>query len=134
MIASLSEEANYIPTFSQRSVLFAWEYAIPYHLSYYSQIKQRATEFVWAQYHSDIQWMKNFINTYRIDFLILDREAFMPEYVIKNRWLRQWYYQMGNQIEINLQNGKTPAIVDTIDKCSVLETEKLWVLEAKCIE
>ncbi|MDE5100095.1 MAG: hypothetical protein O4861_17860 [Trichodesmium sp. St16_bin4-tuft] len=134
LIASLSEEANYIPTFSQRSVLFAWEYAIPYHLSYYSQIKQRATEFVWAQYHSDIQWMKNFINTYRIDFLILDREAFMPEYVIKNRWLRQWYYQMGNQIEINLQNGKTPAIVDTIDKCSVLETEKLWVLEAKCIE
>ncbi|MDE5072316.1 MAG: hypothetical protein O4806_10840, partial [Trichodesmium sp. St5_bin8] len=111
LIASLSEEANYIPTFSQRSVLFAWEYAIPYHLSYYSQIKQRATEFVWAQYHSDIQWMKNFINTYRIDFLILDREAFMPEYVIKNRWLRQWYYQMGNQIEINLQNGKTPAIV-----------------------
>ena len=134
LIASLSEEANYIPTFSQRSVLFAWEYAIPYHLSYYSQIKQRATEFIWAQYHSDIQWMKNFINTYRIDFLILDREAFMPEYVIKNRWLRQWYYQMGNQIEINLQNGKTPAIVDTIDKCSVLETEKLWVLEAKCIE
>ena len=134
LIASLSEEANYIPTFSQRSVLFAWEYAIPYHLSYYSQIKQRATEFIWAQYHSDIQWMKNFINTYGIDFLILDREAFMPEYVIKNRWLRQWYYQMGNQIEINLQNGKTPAIVDTIDKCSVLETEKLWVLEAKCIE
>ena len=134
LIASLSEEANYIPTFSQRSVLFAWEYAIPYHLSYYSQIKQRATEFVWAQYHSDIQWMKNFINTYGIDFLILDREAFMPEYVLKNPWLRQWYYQMGNQIEINLQNGKTPAIVDTIDKCSVLETEKLWVLEAKCIE
>ena len=134
LIASLSEEANYIPTFSQRSVLFAWEYAIPYHLSYYSQIKQRATEFIWAQYHSDIQWMKNFINTYGIDFLILDREAFMPEYVLKNPWLSQWYYQMGNQIEINLQNGKTPAIVDTIDKCSVLETEKLWVLEAKCIE
>ena len=134
LIASLSEEANYIPTFSQRSVLFAWEYAIPYHLSYYSQIKQRATEFIWAQYHSDIQWMKNFINTYGIDFLILDREAFMPEYVLKNPWLRQWYYQMGNQIEINLQNGNTPPIVGTIDKCSVLETEKLWVLEAKCIE
>lgn len=134
LIASLSEEANYIPTFSQRSVLFAWEYAIPYHLSYYSQIKQRATEFIWAQYHLDIQWMKNFINTYGIDFLILDREAFMPEYVLKNPWLRQWYYQMGNQIEINLQNGNTPPIVGTIDKCSVLETEKLWVLEAKCIE
>ena len=52
LIASLSEEANHIPTFSQRSVLFAWEYAIPYHLSYYSQIKQRATEFIWAQYLS----------------------------------------------------------------------------------
>ncbi len=134
LIASLSEEADYIPTFSQRSVLFAWEYAIPYHLGYYSQIKQRATEFIFAQYHSNIQWMENFIDTYGIDFLILDREAFMPEYVLKNRWLRQWYYQMGNQIGINLQNGNIPAIVDTIDKCSVLETEKLWVLEAECIE
>ena len=134
LIASLSKEVNYIPIFSQRSVLFAWEYAIPYHLGYYSQIKKRATEFIFAQYHSDIQWMENFINTYGIDFLILDREAFMPEYVIKNRWLRQWYFQIGNQIRINLQNGKIPAIVDTIDKCSVLETEKLWVLEAQCIK
>jgi len=134
MIASVSKEVNYIPTFSQRSVLFAWEYAIPYHLGYYSQIKQRATEFIFAQYHSDIQWMENLIDTYGIDFLILDRGAFMPEYVLKNRWLRQWYYQMGNQIGINLQNGNLPAIVGTINKCSVLETEKLWVLEAKCIE
>ncbi|WP_293145286.1 hypothetical protein [Okeania sp. SIO3I5] len=133
LIASLSEEADYIPTFSQRSVLFAWEYAIPYHLGYYSQIKQRATEFIFAQYHSDIQWMENFIHTYGIDFLILERQAFMSEYVLKNLWLRQWYYQMGNQIEMNLQNGNIPAIVDTIDKCSVLETEKLWVLSAKCI-
>ena len=134
LIASLSKEVNYIPTFSQRSVLFAWEYAIPYHLGYYSQIKQRATEFIFAQYHSDIRWMENLIDTYGIDFLILDRGAFLPEYVIKNRWLKQWYYQMGNQIGINLQNGNIPAIVGTIDKCSVLETEKLWVLEAECIE
>ncbi len=133
LIASLSKEVNYIPTFSQRSVLFAWEYAIPYHLGYYNQIKQRATEFIFAQYHSDIQWMENFIDTYGIDFLILDREAFIPEYVLKNRWLRQWYFQIGNQIEINLQNGNIPAIVNTIDKCSVLETENLWVLSAKCI-
>ncbi|NET75645.1 hypothetical protein D5R40_10090 [Okeania hirsuta] len=133
LVASLSEEVDYIPTFSQRSVLFAWEYAIPYHLGYYNQIKQRATEFIFAQYHSDIQLIQNFINTYEIDFLILDRQVFMPEYVLKNRWLRQWYHQMGNQIEINLQNGTIPAIVGTIDKCSVLETEKLWVLESKCI-
>ncbi|WP_293059990.1 hypothetical protein [Okeania sp. SIO2B3] len=133
LIASLSEEANYIPTFSQRSVLFAWEYAIPYHLGYYNQIKQRATEFIFAQYHSDIQFIQNFINTYETDFLILDRQAFMPEYVLKNRWLRQWYHQMGNQIGINLQNGTIPAIFGTIDKCSVLETENLWVLEADCI-
>ncbi|MDY7002725.1 MAG: hypothetical protein SWX82_01770 [Cyanobacteriota bacterium] len=133
LIASLSEEVNFIPTFSQRSVLFAWEYAIPYHLGYYSQIKQRVTEFIFAQYHSDIQWMENFIDTYGIDFLILDRRAFRPKYVLKNRWLKQWYFQIGNQIEINLQNGNIPAIVETIDKCSVLETEKLWVLESKCI-
>ncbi|WP_293118071.1 hypothetical protein [Okeania sp. SIO1I7] len=133
LIASLSEEANYIPTFSQRSVLFAWEYAIPYHLGYYNQIKQRATEFIFAQYHSDIQLIQNFINSYEIDFLILDRQAFMPEYVLKNRWLRQWYHQMGNQIGINLQNGTIPAIVGTINKCSVLEAKNVWVLEAECI-
>ena len=133
LIASLSKEVNYIPTFSRRSVLIAWEYAIPYHLGYYSQIKQRATELILAQYHPDIKFIQSLIDTYGVDFLILDRQAFRPEYVRKNRWLRQWYYQMGNEIGINLQNGNIPAIVSTIDKCSVLETEKLWVLSAECI-
>ncbi len=132
MIALISEEVNYIPTFYQRSVLVAWEYAIPYHLGYYSHIKQRATKLILAQYHSDIRLIQDFINTYEIDFIILDRQAFMPEYVLQNRWLIQWYHQIGNQIEVNLQNGMIPAIVSTIDKCLISETENLFVLEADC--
>ena len=41
LIASLSGEANNLPTFGKRPVLVAQEYANPFHASYYLELHQR---------------------------------------------------------------------------------------------
>ncbi len=133
LIASITKEVDNIPSFSQRSIWFGWEYAIPYHLGYYNQIKQRATNFITAQYHEDLQVMKTLIQLEQFDFIIVDQSAFESPYILKNKWLTQWYYSLGQNIEQNLQAGQVPALVQTLDQCSVLETEKLYVLNSDCI-
>ena len=44
MIASLSLEADNLPTFAQRSVLVSREYAIPYHMGFYRPFRQRVID------------------------------------------------------------------------------------------
>jgi hypothetical protein len=133
LIASIAKEVDNIPSFSQRSIWFGWEYGVPYHLGYYNQIKQRATDFITAQYHPDLQIMKTLIQLHLVDFIMVDKTAFESQYILKNKWLTQWYYSLGQKIEQNLQAGQVPALVQTLNQCSVLETQKLYVLNSTCI-
>ena len=133
LIASISEVANNIPSFSQRSVWVAWEYAIPYHLGYYNQIQHRATELIKAQYSSNLNVLQTLIQTHRFDFIILDQTAFTPEYMLENRWLRQWYHSLSKDIIADINNGKNPAILQKVSQCSRLQTQKIIILEAECL-
>ncbi|EAW38514.1 hypothetical protein [Lyngbya sp. PCC 8106] len=133
LIASISEVANNIPSFSQRSVWIAWEYAVPYHLGYYDQIQQRATELIKAQYSSNLTVLQTLIQTHGFDFIILDQTAFTPEYMLENRWLRQWYHSLSKDIFADINTGKNPAILQTVSQCSRLQTQKIIILEAECL-
>jgi hypothetical protein len=132
LIASLSKEADNLPTFSQRSILVGWEYAVPYHVGYDRQIRQRATDLIHAQYSEDLAEVQSFIQKYKVDFFLLDRSAFTPKYIRSNRWFRQWQ-SIAKDILAMLNRGTTPALVGTIERCSVLQTEELIVLQAECL-
>ena len=132
LIASLSTEADNLPTFSRRAILIGWEYAVPYHLSYDSQIRQRATDLIRAQYTQNLAEVQNFIQTYGVDFFMLDRAAFTPEYIRTNPWFVQWQ-SIAQDILASLEQGSTPALVSTLKRCAVLETQALIVLQAECI-
>ena len=81
LIASLEEEANLLPTFAQRSILLGREYAIPYQVGYYTQFRQRVIDLIVAQYSSDLIDVKSFIQKYGVDFWMVHRGSFTPEYV-----------------------------------------------------
>ena len=132
VIASLSPEADNLPTFSKRTILVGWEYAVPYHVSYDRQIRQRATDLIRAQYTQNLAEVKNFIQTYKVDFFLLDRAAFTPEYITTNPWFIQWQ-PIAKDILAVLRSEATPALVGTLKRCSVIETEQVIVLQAKCI-
>ncbi|MEL7038447.1 MAG: hypothetical protein AAFO04_22955 [Cyanobacteria bacterium J06592_8] len=133
LIASISPVANNIPSFSQRSVWVAWEYAVPYHLGYYHQIQHRATELIKAQYSTDLSPLQALIQTHGFDLIILDQTAFTREYLLENRWLRQWYHSLGKDILAEYEQGRTPAILQTVQQCSMLQTSEINILNADCV-
>lgn len=132
LIASLSEEANNLPTFAQRSILVGREYAIPYHLGYYRQFRQRTLELIRAQYSPDLSVVQTLIQKYGVDFWLLDKAAFVPEYVAKNNWLRQYQPATAESVS-QLQQGTLPALSKVVDRCKVFDRDGFVVLKAECI-
>jgi hypothetical protein len=88
-IASIADEANNIPSFCRRSIIFGVETAVPFHPQYYQPLRDRGVAIVRAQYSSDLAYVQRCIRDQRIDFWLLDRGAFTPEHVRVNRALRQ---------------------------------------------
>ncbi|MGB3532939.1 MAG: hypothetical protein WBA13_05420 [Microcoleaceae cyanobacterium] len=134
-IASLSEAADNIPSFSQLSVLTAWEYAIPYQIGYYRQIRQRTFDLIEAQYSQKLQPMKTMINQYNLDLILLDFHAFNLSYFNENPWLKQWKNtEIVSQARQNLSQEKLPAITFYLKDCSIYQSEQYLVLQAACIQ
>ncbi|PSB19497.1 hypothetical protein C7B65_11305 [Phormidesmis priestleyi ULC007] len=132
LVATLSDEANSIPTFARRSVLIGKEYALPFHLGYYRQIRQRSIELIQAQYSPDLALVQQLIEKYGIDFWLLDRTAFTPEYLLNKSWL-QSFQPAFNEASTRLQQGKISALSSRVNECVAFESQSLTLLKATCI-
>ena len=97
LIASPAAEINNLPTFTQRSILEGREYAIPYHLGYYNEFRQRVIDLTQAQYSDNLDDVKVLIQKYGVDLWPLESGIFSPEYIRTNSLLRQYYRSNLNQ-------------------------------------
>ena len=131
LIASLTKEADFIPTFSGRSVLVSEEYSVPYHTGYYSQLRQRTIDLINAQYSSSLAKIKQFIQKYGVDFWLIDKKAFAPEYIAPNPWLMQ--FQPAAREAIKAAQQEPLALPKVVEPCNVFESQGYIVLEAQCI-
>jgi hypothetical protein len=132
LIATLSREGDFIPSLAQRSVLVAQEYSIPYHWDYYKQIRQRAKDLIQAQYSFNLTEISQLITKYQIDLWLVDKNAFTSQYLNSNSWLNQFQPETKNAIN-NLQQNKKLIIPNKSDRCTIFQTSKLNLLDAKCL-
>ena len=132
MIVGVLKEMDNIPSFAQRSIFVGREYAIPYHVGYANQFRQRMEDVIRTQYSLSRSDVLNFIQTYDVDFWVLDRVAFKPKFLDDN-WIRQ-YPSVGDEAKHNLEAGN-PVLKRMINPCSVFEDKEnnLIVLDATCI-
>jgi hypothetical protein len=100
-------------------------------MGYYRQFRQRMLALIRAQYSLDLAAVQTLIQKYGVDFWLLDRAAFTPDYIANNIWLRQ-YQPATAEALVRLQQG-TPALSEVMERCLVFETQGLVVLDAACI-
>ena len=131
LIASLSTEADFIPSLAQRSVLVAREYSIPYHWDYYQPLRQKTQALIQAQYSADAATVSKIIKQYQIDLWLLDNNAFEPKYLTENTWLNQFQPTTNNAIA-SLQQQQ-PWIQAQSDLCSIFQSDRLKLLDARCL-
>ncbi|MBV9388512.1 MAG: hypothetical protein JOZ78_18975 [Chroococcidiopsidaceae cyanobacterium CP_BM_ER_R8_30] len=133
LVASLTSEADNLPTFAKRSILVGKEYALPFHTRYYAQFRQRVIDLINAQYSLELKQVKDFIHKYGVNFWLLDRTAFRPEYIANNDWIKQ--YQPSAAVALaKLTQGDIPVLSKLTNRCAVWSAESLVLLETKCIE
>lgn len=140
LIASILDQTDNLPTFTQHSILVSPGFAARYHQGYYRQIHQRAIDLIQAQYHPNLDVVKQFIQNYGIDLWLLDANAFDSKYLPQNHWL-EWFKVRptdplalaANQAYLNILQGKTPALARLIQDCTVFNADNMIVLQASCI-
>lgn len=130
LIATLSNEGDKLPVFAQRSVLVSAKYAIPYHPAYYNRIRQRAIDLIHAQYSLSLTDVQEFIQIYGIDFWLVEKTAFTPDY-LNGRWLKQ-FEPANTEARLHLATAK-PVLAQMVERCQVFETGNFVVLQAGCI-
>jgi hypothetical protein len=131
-IASLAKEADNLPTFTKRSTLVSREYAIPYHLGYYTPFREKVKDLITAQYSNNLQAVQQFIRKYNVSYWLIETDSFTPEYVIKNRWFKQYQLEYNNAIA-NLKNNQIPIVAAYPDTCQAFSTANLRVIETRCL-
>jgi hypothetical protein len=132
LIASVADEVNNIPSFSARSILIGGEgYAVPYHKGYFMPIRERSLNTISATYTPDRDRLREFIQTYQIDFWLLEEGTFTPPYIDRDPWMMQ--YDIAKEAIAQLQQGIVPALAPIGDRCKVFETGRFAVLEASCL-
>lgn len=136
VIASLSEEANQIPTFAERSLLAGGEgYLLPYHPQYFQQMSQRLLALIQAQYSPDLNQVKDFIQRYSVNFWLLDQESFQPDFNDSKSYLTELFAQFPAEtqpIKTQLEAGTSSALLQ-VEACTVFNRDGLRVLRARCI-
>lgn len=132
VVASLSEEGNNIPAISKRTVLISSETANPYHMGYYEEIWQRQQDVMLAHYSPALRDVKAVIETYGIDFFLLDSDVFTPQYVGDDEWRRETQ-PFANQAVERLEKGEPSALEQFTSQCTVLEVEGMRILETDCL-
>ncbi len=135
MTASLVREINDdIPAFSQRSVLVGREFALPYHVEFYSVMKQRAEDLVKAQYSPELADVQSFIETYSIDQWIVAKDFAESGYLDRQDWLiNSSMRESVVQAEKRLEPNAIPALTRYLPTCAVLSTADAIVLDAQCL-
>jgi len=127
MTATLSRLGNGIPSHAQRSVLASVMFAMPYHVGYYDEISRRIEATIAAQYTTDPQVLADTIERYDIDFWLLDRDAFSPDYLTANEWLRPFAAR-----EAAIARAGRTVLEASRDRCTVAAGERWQLVDAAC--
>ncbi|NJK57054.1 MAG: hypothetical protein HC939_14120 [Pleurocapsa sp. SU_5_0] len=132
LIASLSDEADNIASFTNRSVLSSREHAIPYHMGYFQPLRERIFDLIEAQYSPDLALAKDFLKRYGVDLWLIENSSFNVPYLADNRWLTDQQPVTQEAIK-QLEQGTIPAIALLQNTCTVFQDDRYTVLESACI-
>lgn len=132
IIASIAPSVNKIPSFSRRSILIGGEgYLLPYHSRYYQDMSQRTIDLINAQYSPDLSQVQQFIQTYGVDFWLLEDLSFRPRYLQTNPVFEEFPI-VAKEIRPQFRQ-RTPALARVAEQCTVFQEDKFIVVNATCI-
>ena len=95
---------------------------------------RRAKATIQAQYAVTSEPLLRLIQEYSVDYVLLDRTAFTPEYLANKKWLIYSSWQDVTQEAIaSIKQKKSFILPPLVSTCSVVTTESNYLLDTQCI-
>lgn len=132
LVASLSIEADNLPSFARRSVLTAPHFANPYQAKYYLELNQRYSDMLDAIYSPEREQVCSFIDRYGVDLLLIERDTFTREYVTGHPVIMRFQDQ-ADAIVDRFDAGVSPALPGVMKDCAAFESKQFTLVRAECI-
>jgi hypothetical protein len=132
LVAAAAVEADSIPTFAGRRVLTSREYALPYHLGYYRQMRQRTEDLIEAYYAESPRAVLDLIDRYGVDVIVVNRAAFNPA-TLERAWTNQ-FEPYNSMILEKLGGSQRFILLDLARRCAVVDSGAVAIVPATCVE
>jgi hypothetical protein len=132
LVASLAPEASNIPAFTHRSTWTAREFSLAHHPQYYAMISDRTAALLQAQYSPDLADVQQFVANSGVDFFLVERNAFEPEYLHQDWLFNSVLRPQAERAIAQLRQGIQPALAQHLSLCTVVSTEHYILADAQC--
>jgi len=131
LLAGHPRDMDEIPLFSHRKVLVTYELTNPHLVGYYSEIKERTSDFFGAYYSGNWSEIIEFCDKYKIDYLVINREHFSERYLAEG----EFYFEPFNtSIQEKIEMNKDFILTKPYKDIIVFEKDSMFVLDTKRLE
>lgn len=134
MVASTPGLASDVPYYAKRSVILSEEGYIPFHQTYFREMRTRLREFLSAYYATDPKAVASFIQKYKINYIIVNLADYNTEHTQK-LW-RKYYRAFPKSYFNELVQRRSPEdfiLSHANPQCQVVHSGQLELLRAKDI-
>lgn len=116
-VATLTDEARYLPSFARRGVLAGRDYAIPYHLGFFRPLQARMRELLAVHYTNDPKELANFAAAHGVSHFLVGHAGPQGEdrSLETNRWLRTFqpeYDAAAAQVRAQRTDGRRGVLAE----------------------
>lgn len=129
-VGGLSADLDFVPAITGRRTHVTIEHAIPYHLTYFSEINRRLKATLRAVTSPDASALAGFVRAERLDVLLVDR-AFLETGRIPPDYAGVIAAEVA-EAEAALARGPS-ALQRAAGRCALYRGARVWVIDAKCL-
>ena len=134
LIAATPGLASDIPAYAQRSVVLSEETYIPFHQSYFQEMKRRLQDFLVAYYSVTPTPLIQWIQRYSIQYILINTEDFAPKRTQKLE--KKYYHSFPKNFYTQLTQGHRPndyLLSHPRSACRVMESGPYILLSGQAI-
>lgn len=132
LVAGAPADVDSIPAFAGRSVLASREHALPFHLGYYGEMRQRLEALIEAYYAESPTQVADFTARYDVDVLLVNRAAFRQE-TFEWIWARPWQ-PFVSIVSHRLDGTKRFALLDLAESCAAVDDGQVALIPSACLD
>ena len=131
LVVGAPVEADSVPAFSGRRVLVNREYALAYHLGFYRQVEQRASDAIAAYYAESPRELQELASRYGLTVFLVNRAAFEPA-TAADAWAGSFAPYTAEVVR-RVEGGRRFALEDAARRCGALTEQDVTVVPAACL-